>query len=152
MFTKRMLSTSALVLGLATATVVAQGPRGGEGRSMGRVASELNLTDSQKQTAQTIFQEAAAASRATLDSLRTARESMEAAIKANKGDNELQSNAMEEGRLMGDLALVRARAAAKFYAMLTAEQKLKADKLPMGMLGFGGPGGERGRGRGPQQD
>ena len=156
MFAKKLIATSAIVFGLATATVVAQGPRGGgdfAAQRVDRIAADLGLTDSQKQSIQTILTDSSSASRASMDQLRTVRESMAAAVKANKSDAELTTLANQEGQLMAQLALARARSAAKIYTLLTADQKAKADKLPGDLLGLaGGGGGFGGRGRGPRPD
>jgi Spy/CpxP family protein refolding chaperone len=73
-----------------------------------------------------------------------ARDALKAAIKANSSDSELDRLSAAAGVIEGQLTGIQAKASAKFYALLTADQKTKYDAL--GNRG-GGPGRNRfGRG------
>jgi Spy/CpxP family protein refolding chaperone len=52
-----------------------------------------------------------------------------AAIQAGKGDVEIHQLALTQGNLAGQLVAARAEALAKFYNMLTPEQRAKADLM-----------------------
>ena len=66
-----------------------------------------------------------------------AREALNAAVKKNAADAEIDQLAAAVGVINGRLAAIHAKASAKFYALLTAEQKTKYDQ----MGDRGGPGG-----------
>jgi Spy/CpxP family protein refolding chaperone len=126
---------------LTALPVLAQGRRplggaaaGGTGR-LDFLAGYLGLTDSQKEQAKAIFDAASQAAQTALGQLTSAREALQQAVKAGRSDAELDRLAAAVGVIEGQLAGIRAKAEAKFYALLTAEQKQKYD--------------ERGRRRGP---
>lgn len=106
------------------------------GSSMGshfdldRVAQALNLTDAQKKQAQTIFQQAQLSAQPLRQELKQNREKLSAAAKLTNSETEIQKLATEQGRLMGKLIAIRTEASAKFYQMLTPEQRVKDDQLP----------------------
>ena len=133
---KRFLMT----LTLAALTIVpsmAQGPgprmEGGPGHppsSTGRLdylAGYLGLSDAQKQQATAIFAAAETASQTLSGSLTSAREALNTGVKANASDTELDRLSAAVGAIEGQLTAVRAKASAKFYGLLTAEQKAKYD-------------------------
>ena len=97
----------------------------------------LSLTDSQKPQAKAIF-DAEATAQATSQGQRTAAETaLKAAIKLNASDSELDRLSATIGVIHGQGAAIHAKASAKFYALLTAEQKAKYDALADRQ---GGPG------------
>ncbi len=104
----------------------------------------LNLSDSQKATATTIFTEAQTAAQSLRSSLLEARKSMTEAIKSNN-TGAIDNLAATIGTLTGQLESIEGKAQAAFYAILTSEQRAIYDALPPG--GFGGPGAGRGPGR-----
>ena len=53
---------------------------------------------------------------------------MAAAVKADQGP-EIRRLARVRGELVGKMTAVRSEAAAKFYATLTPEQRVKADQM-----------------------
>ena len=106
-----------------------QGRRGFMTRHLERIAKTLNLTDSQKQQARTIFQQARDSSRPVRQELKQNREALTAAAKTNKGDAEIKKLSAEQGRLLGHLVEIRTEASANFYQMLTPEQRVKADQM-----------------------
>lgn len=106
-----------------------QGHRAGARGRLQQLAQSLNLTDSQKQEARTIFQQARKSARPVRQELRQSREALSAAAKAGKTNADIEQLAGNEGRLMGQLAAIRTEASAKFYQMLTPEQRAKADQM-----------------------
>jgi Spy/CpxP family protein refolding chaperone len=88
----------------------------------------LNLTDSQKQQAKTIFQQAKQNSQSLRQQLKQNREAMAAAVKANDVA-QIHSLAAQHGNLQGQMLGIRSEAMAKFYTTLTPEQKAKADQM-----------------------
>jgi Spy/CpxP family protein refolding chaperone len=93
------------------------------------IAQALNLTDAQKQQAQAIIQQ----TRQTVQPLRQQskqnRQALMAAIKAGKGDVEIHQLALTQGNLASQLVAARTEALAKLYAMLTPDQRAKADSM-----------------------
>src|SRR5215472_6903154 len=94
-----------------------------------RAAQSLNLTDAQKEKARTIFQNARQSAEPIRQELKQNREQLMAAAKASPNEANIQKLATEQGRLMGQLITIRTMASAKFYQMLTPEQRVKADQM-----------------------
>lgn len=94
-----------------------------------RVAQALNLTDAQKAQAQTIFQQAKMSAEPIRQELRQNREKLSAAAKMSNNEADIQKLATEQGRLLGKLIAIHTEARAKFYQMLTPEQRVKDDQL-----------------------
>ena len=115
------------------------GPRTGGGRGLDFLAGYLALTDAQKQQAQTIFDAARAASETARGQIESARDALQTAVKANRPEAELDRLAAAVGTIEGQLVAIDAKASAKFYALLTPEQKAKYDEL----RNRGGGRGER---------
>jgi len=92
------------------------------------VAQVLNLTDSQKQQAQAIFERAQQAAQPVRQELRQNREKLAAAAKTNNAAD-IQTLATEQGRLLGKLIAIHTERSAKFYQLLTPEQRVKADQM-----------------------
>ncbi len=136
----RRLVTATLMF-VAALPVMAQGPRG-NGNSLDYLAGYLTLTDTQKTQAKAIFDAAETASDTARGQLTAAQDALQAAVKANKSDAELDRLAAATGAVQGQLAGIRAKASAKFYALLTAEQKTKYDAR-QASRGTGGPSGFR---------
>jgi len=140
MNTRRSSLTCLAALLAAAAILPAQGGRGGTNR-LDFLAGYLTLTEAQKTQAATIFT-AADTAKATLQGQMTAaRDALQAAVKANRADAELDRLAAAVGVIHGQSAAVEAKANARFYALLTAEQKTKFDAL--GDRGPGGAGRQR---------
>jgi Spy/CpxP family protein refolding chaperone len=133
----------AAVATLAVGIVFAQAPtsnlqRGAstqQGRSgfmrwnLEHIAQALNLSDSQKEQARTIFQQARQSAEPVRQELKQNHETLAAAAKAGKSESDIQNLANERGRLLGKLVAIRTVASAKFYQMLTPEQRVKADQM-----------------------
>ena len=134
----RRLLTAALIMAAAL-PMMAQGRRG-RGNSLDYLAGYLSLTDTQKAQAKTIFDAAETATATAHGVLTSAKDALKAAVKANRADSEFDRLAAAVGVVEGQLAGIRAKADAKFYALLTAEQKTKFDALQANRSA-GGPGG-----------
>jgi len=127
----------AAVISLAAGLIVAQGPSakrlpgstGGRGFNghVEHLAQALNLTDSQKEQAQTIFRNARESSQPIQEELKRNRDRLTLAAKS-ASETDIQSLAIEQGRLLGQLVAIRTRASSKFYQILTPEQRIKYDE------------------------
>jgi Spy/CpxP family protein refolding chaperone len=105
-----------------------------------QLAAQLNLTDAQKASAITIFTTEYTAAQPVQASLRTGRQSLAKAVKANDAGT-ISSMSSAIGGLEGQLTLINSTAEATFYAILTPAQQTLWDAVP-----HGGPGGRGGRG------
>ncbi len=140
------ISTGAV---LAVGLLFAQGPGphrgpGGE-RGQKFLSTALELTDAQQEQAKVIFDAAKAQSEPLQEQLKTNRDAISAAIKANKSDQEIQQLANTQGALAGQLAGIHAKSMAKFYQLLTPDQKTKFDTMHEKMRGFMGTRGRTAR-------
>jgi periplasmic protein CpxP/Spy len=131
-------------LGVFTAGIVfAQAPAGNPQQGMPKTQEErqsltghlehmaqaLNLTDSQKERARMIFEHARQSAQPIRQEVRQNREKLTAASKAANSEDEIRKLADEQGRLLGQLVAIRTEASAKFYQLLTPEQRVKADQM-----------------------
>ena len=107
------------------------------------LAGYLSLTDSQKSQAKTIFDAATTAASTAQGQLTAAHDALTVAVKANRADSELDRLTAAVGVIHGQLEAIHAKAMAKFYALLTAEQKTKFDALGNRQGGGPGRGGPR---------
>ena len=93
-----------------------------------RMLKALNLTDTQKQQAKTILQSARQTAQPLAQQLKQDRAALTAAVEA--GDSaKIQQLSTEMGSLRGNVLGVRSLAMAKFYALLTPDQKTKAEEF-----------------------
>jgi Spy/CpxP family protein refolding chaperone len=106
------------------------------------LALRLNLSDSQRQQALTLYQGVEETTRPLEDKLGLARKALREASK-NNAMTEIERISAQIGVLSGQIAAVEAKCDSSLYGMLTAEQKQKWDQP------FGGRGGGPGGGRGP---
>jgi Spy/CpxP family protein refolding chaperone len=112
------------------------------------LASRLNLTDSQKTQAITLFTDAHTAAAPVQTDIRAKRDELSAAVKSNN-IGLIDSVAQSLGTLQGQLTGIESKAEAAFYAILTPDQKKLYDAMPPGGgmgRGMGGPGGRSGPG------
>ncbi len=140
-----------LVAGLAaaqTAPATPAAPNPGSGSQWqhhgpGRMFSELQLTDAQKTQAQQIFQ-AFHANAATLETqMRGIHQQLANAVKSGAPDTQIDLLSNQAGSLAGQLMAMRTKAFAKFYNILTPDQKTKVDAMGdrFPMMGMRGPHG-----------
>jgi Spy/CpxP family protein refolding chaperone len=140
--TRRTLN-AALAIALAVpAFAQTATPRTRPGR-LDFLAGYLSLTDAQKTQAQALFDAASSASETARGQLESASTALQTAVKANQSDAELDRLSAAIGVIHGQMTAINAKAQAKFYALLTAEQKAKYDQL--GDRGGDGRPGGRGR-------
>ena len=122
-----------LAAGFAIAQTTARPRADAKGRGVGamaqrRMVKELNLSATQKQQAKTIFQSVRQAAQPLAQQLKQDRAALTAAIEA--GDSaKIQQVSTEMGSLRGNVLAVRSQAMAKFYALLTPDQKIKAEEF-----------------------
>jgi protein CpxP len=131
----RFATVAAMAAGLALAQTPAAPaqPRAGkawakQGAMRGRMLRQLNLTESQKQQAKAIFQQARQTAEPLAKQLRANRQALAEAVKANDVAK-IHSLSAQQGHLQGQLLGIRSEATAKFQATLTPEQKAKADEM-----------------------
>jgi Spy/CpxP family protein refolding chaperone len=120
---------------------------------VGFLTKHLSLTTQQQQQATTIFTQAATNGKTFHDQMKTAHESLQAAVQKNDaGGIEQASNTI--GNLMGQMTATHAKADAAFFQTLTPEQQTKMSEMHShhggpgmhghGMHGHGGPDGPDG--------
>jgi Spy/CpxP family protein refolding chaperone len=152
-----LLKVTTAVLALASVFAVAQhgnppDPAKMAQRHLDFLTKQLSLTTQQQQQASTIFSEAANNAKATHDQMRTAHDSLKAAIQKNDSAG-IEQAANTIGNLTTQMITAHAKAQAAFYQTLTPDQQAKMNELEshrgMGMhgrgfghgFGHGGPGG-----------
>jgi Spy/CpxP family protein refolding chaperone len=131
---------------LSAGLMLAQAP-GGARRGPGREAALLGLTTDQQTLIKAARTDAATQSKPLRDQARTLQGELTAAIKA--GDTgKIDSLTPSIAQIQGQIGAIDAKAQAKIYGSLTADQKAKVDAAPgglgrLGMMGGGrrGPGG-----------
>lgn len=141
---RRLMISSLAAMTLVTAAwaqTTTTTPASGANRRLEFLAGYLSLTDAQKMQAQAIFDAAESAATTAAGAMTSAQTALRTAIKANAADAELDRLAAAIGVIQGQVAAIHAKAEAKFYALLTADQKTKYDALGQGS---GGPGGGKG--------
>ena len=99
---------------------------------MEMMATVLDLTVAQKEQAQAILASAQQSAQPVRQQLRQSRGSLVAAIQAGN-DDQIQQLAANQGVLQGQLTAIRGTAFAKIYALLTPQQKVKADQIYQNM-------------------
>jgi Spy/CpxP family protein refolding chaperone len=99
------------------------------GQGFSRLSTKLNLTDAQKEQAKSIFDAARESSKPVAQELRQQRQALQEAAKAGKTDAEIDQLANQVGSLTGQMTAVRTKAFAKFYALLTPEQRTQAQQM-----------------------
>lgn len=105
----------------------APGARAGD--RLERIAKRLNLTDEQKAQARAIAEDARTQVKALAPQLKDQREAVREAVQKNADDNTIRNLAAKQGDLHAQLAAIRIKSMAKFYAILTPEQKQKAAEM-----------------------
>jgi Spy/CpxP family protein refolding chaperone len=148
-----LLKVTTAVLALASVFAMAQhgnppDPAKMAQRHLDFLAKQLSLTTQQQQQASTIFSEAASNAKATHDQMRTAHDSLKAAIQKNDSAG-IEQAANTIGNLTTQMITAHAKAQAAFYQTLTPDQQTKMNQLEsqhgMGMhhhgFGHGGPDG-----------
>jgi protein CpxP len=97
---------------------------GFHGRPMfARMAHRLNLTDAQREQAKGIFQDMRTQAKPIRAQLQAGRQALVSAAVAGKSTDELSQLAQAQGPQLAQLAVLRAQALGKFYAILTPGQQ-----------------------------
>jgi Spy/CpxP family protein refolding chaperone len=131
----QLVTISALAGGMAFAQTTSPSPNSPTARHnfirqhIAQMEQQLNLTDAQKQQAQSIFQSARASAQPLRAQLKQNRQALAAAAKGGESDATIQQLATQQGNLMGQVVAVRTEAFKKFYAMMTPDQRAKADQM-----------------------
>ncbi len=148
---KRILviaSIAVLVIG-ATIFAVAQGPEGmrkmhgyprgphGHGDMLEHMSRELNLTEAQKQQVKAIFESTESTATGIHTKLEDIHTQLEAATANGQFDEtQVRTLANQQAQLQADMMVEHLRAKSKVFAVLTPEQRTKAEEMHRGM---GGP-------------
>ncbi len=125
---KILVATAALLLGASL--LFAQGPgfrMRGEFKPKFSGAG-LGLTEEQKAKAKSIFGSAREQGKPVMEQLKSGHEAMTEAVKANDRAR-IKELANSQATLLSQLIAIRSQAMADFYAILTPEQKAKADEF-----------------------
>ena len=103
------------------------------GQRVARLTRQLNLTPDQQNQAKSIFGDARTQARALAPKLREERQAMSAAIRS---DNEAQIDqiARQDAQVNARAHAIRAKSMAKFYSILTPDQKSKFDSMRAGSI------------------
>jgi Spy/CpxP family protein refolding chaperone len=88
----------------------------------------LNLTPAQKQQATTIFGDARQTAEPIRQEMRQNRAALSAAVKANN-TSQIEQLSAHQGELQGKVLAIRSEAMAKFYTILTPEQRTQSDQM-----------------------
>ena len=92
------------------------------------LTNELSLTSQQQQQALTIFTTAATSQSSMHESMKTAHDSLQTAIKANDSNGIAQA-ANTIGNLTAQATVTQAKASAALYAILTPDQQTKFSQM-----------------------
>ena len=113
------------------------------------LTEDLALTATQQEQAKTIYTNVSTPETTLRDSMRTARQTLNDAVKANNTAGIAQA-AATIGTLTAQSAELNGKADASIYQMLTVDQRANFRTTPGfgGMGGPGGPGGPGAHGRG----
>jgi Spy/CpxP family protein refolding chaperone len=94
------------------------------------MARELNLTDAQKEQVKTIMESAESSSQGTHAKLEEVHKQIEAATANGQFDEaQVRTLASQQAQLEADMMVEHLRAKSKVFAILTAEQRTKAEEM-----------------------
>jgi protein CpxP len=122
----------AVAAGLAT-SALAQRPGRGFGRHSGwmlkHMAKELNLTDAQQTQIKGIMADGKSRMMPLMQQLRQNKQAEDANISGTFNENQARAFAAKQARIMTDLMVEKQRTRSQVYAVLTPEQRQKAQQL-----------------------
>lgn len=125
---------------------------GGAGMMLKRLPADLNLTDAQKQEAQSIFSSARQSAESVHSQLRQQKQALAAAVKSGASDGEIDRLSNNLAPLLAQTTAIHSKAFARFHAILTPEQKDKlGDRVERMMDGAGAMRGRGQKGDRPSQ-
>ncbi|PYT14734.1 MAG: hypothetical protein DMG59_16310 [Acidobacteria bacterium] len=130
-----------IFLSLFVAGILAAQPAPRQHGALGRpmmqnLTADLNLTADQQSQAKAIFQDHGAQSKDLAAKLRDQRAALTAAVKSGSTD-QIDKITQDMSGLQAQMAAIRAKSLAKFYALLTPDQKAKVDQKLDRMLQYG---------------
>ncbi|HEV7475369.1 MAG TPA: Spy/CpxP family protein refolding chaperone [Pyrinomonadaceae bacterium] len=118
------------------------GGPGGHGDMLEHMARELNLTDAQKEQVKTIFASAESSGKDIHAKLEEIHKQLDAATANGQFDEaQVRTLANQQAQLEADMMVEHLRAKSKVFAILTAEQRVKAEEMhkQMGPMRRHGP-------------
>ena len=144
---KNAVKSIAIILALMASSAFAQQmapPSGGPAAHMqhhfAMMAEHLDLTAAQQQQATPIFNNMVTTQTNIQNSLKTAHQDLESAIKANDA-GAIEQAANNIGNLTAQMVSNHAKAQAAFFQILTPEQQTKLSQMESEHGHFGGPEG-----------
>lgn len=153
----RFVASATLAAGLIFAQAQSPGNNGpammhhrqwNRGQVFERFASQLNLTDAQKQQAKAILDSSKQSAQPIVQQLQQDRKALRDAVQSGKSESDIDQLSNNLGTLTGQLTAIHTKAMAKIYALLTPEQRTKAQTLHNQMRGMFMGGHEHGQGGG----
>lgn len=97
-------------------------------RRLERLSTMLNLTADQQQQARTIFSDTSLQARPLMRQIHQSRKALSDAVKAGN-TGEIDSLASAQAPLLAQMTAIHAKGLAKFYSILSADQKAKFDTM-----------------------
>jgi protein CpxP len=110
---------------------------GGPGAMFERFGADLNLTDAQKEQAKQIFADARKSSESVHSQLSQNKQALSAAVKSGASEAQIDKLSNDMAPLLAQTTAIHTKAFAKFYALLTPEQKDKVNARMDRMMNFG---------------
>lgn len=137
---KFFLGLTAIILAAAAGlvgTVMAQGPgrgfgpgfRHNNGWMLRHMTKELNLTTDQQTQIKSIMQAEKTKTRPLMQQMRQNEQQQNAAINGNFDEAQARAFASKQAQIMSDLIVEKERTKSQIYAVLTPEQRQKAQQL-----------------------
>lgn len=133
---KKFFTVTALVLAMAAGltAAVTQGASGHHGRHSGwmlqRMTRELNLTDAQQTQIKGILQAERTKTQPLMQELRQNRQQWNSSTATGAFDEtQARSFANKQAQIMSNLMVEKARTKSQIYAVLTPDQRQKAQQL-----------------------
>jgi Spy/CpxP family protein refolding chaperone len=112
------------------------------------MVADLGLSATQQNTIHTVMADAQVQSKGLREQSRTLRDQLNAAVKAGD-EGKIDQVTRDMANLDAQMNSIEAKAQAKIYGSLTADQKTKIDARPGGVGALMGRGGPRGGFGGP---
>jgi Spy/CpxP family protein refolding chaperone len=102
---------------------------------MARLTAGLNLTPDQQKQVRDIFGQSRTQMKTLAPKFREERAAMAGAVKSDS-ENQIDQVAQQQAQLRAQMEAIHAKTLAKFYAILTPDQKAKVDQRMNRMLGY----------------
>ena len=140
---KLLVGAGLLAVQTLTSPAIAAGGGPGSDRMVDRMASKLNLSDSQVQQVKAVFDAHHDEMTAQFQALRTARQALrQAALQTPPNEGAIRGAAQNLAQAEGDAALLKAQVHAQILPLLSSDQQQKLANFESGAHG-------RWKGRGP---